>query len=69
MNSHTQDIVLTHWLRWSEALAEEGGIPTTSAALSMFCEHLGTVLPTLLPEIGGPALEQIKIWIAEDYLP
>lgn len=69
MNSHTQDVVLTYWLRWSEALAEEGGVPTTDTALFMFSEHLGTVHPTLLAEIGEPALEQIKVWIAEDYLP
>lgn len=69
MNSNTQDIVLTHWLRWSEALAEEGGVPTTSAALSMFCEYLRSVQPTLLAEFGAVALEQIKAWIAEDYLP
>lgn len=69
MNSNTQDIVLTHWLRWSEALAEEGGVPTTSAALSMFCEYLGSVRPTLLNELGGLAVEQVKAWIAEDYLP
>lgn len=69
MNSHTQDIVLTHWLRWSEALAEEGGVPTTSAALSMFCDHLRSVQPSLLGEMGGPATDQIKVWIAEDYLP
>lgn len=69
MNSHIQDIVLTHWLRWSEALAEEGGVPTTSAALSMFCEHLASLHPTLLAGIGGTALEQVKAWIAEDYLP
>ena len=69
MNSHTQDIVLTHWLCWSEALAEEGGVPTTAAALSMFCEHLGSVRPTLLAEMGEQMLEQVKAWIAEDYLP
>ena len=69
MSSHTQDIVLTHWLRWSEALAEEGGVPTTAAALTMFCEHLESVHPTLLDELGAPALEQVKAWIAEDYLP
>lgn len=69
MNSHTQDIVLTHWLRWSEALAEEGGVPTTSSALSMFCEHLRSVQPTLWGEMGRPAMDQIKVWIAEDYLP
>lgn len=69
MNSHTQDVVLTHWLRWSEALAEEGGVPTTTAALSMFSEYLGTIHPTLLAEIGVEAREQITAWIAEDYLP
>lgn len=69
MNLHPQDVVLTHWLRWSEALAEEGGLPTTAAALSMFCEHLESMHPSLLAEIGEPALEQIKMWIAEDYLP
>ena len=69
MNSHIQDIVLIHWLRWSDAIAEEGGVPTTATALSMFCGHLESVHPTLLTEIGGLALEQIRAWIAEDYLP
>lgn len=69
MNSHTQDIVLTYWLRWSETVAEEGGIPSTATAVTMFCQHLGSVYPTLLSEIGGSSQEQIKAWIAEDYLP
>lgn len=69
MNSHTQDIVLTHWLRWSDALAEEGGIPTTAAAVAMFCDHLVSVHPTVLSEMNELELGQIRAWIAEDYLP
>ena len=69
MNSNAQDIVLSHWLRWSEALSEEGGIPTTDAALRMFCEHLEFMHPTVLGEMGGHAREQVRVWVTEDYLP
>lgn len=69
MNPKTQDIVLTCWLRWSEGLAEESGVPTAETAICLFCEHLESMHSALLAEIEAPARQKIKAWIAEDYLP
>lgn len=64
-----RDFVLSQWIRWSEAIAEEGAVPTTEAALTLFCEHLRAHYPAATEYLNGSLKAQIREWVVEDYLP